>query len=249
MIATLDSLRVRLGTRRQMRRAGRRLRRAGSGAATLDEVVAAAFSTAGGPVEIAPLQVRTELARLAEIASAEQPRRILEIGTGCGGTLFALAWAAQPGARLLSLDLTVYPAERRLLYRTFAKSRQVEAWQADSHLEQTRDRVAAHFGHQPIDILFIDGDHTYDSVRRDYELYAPLVREGGIVAFHDIVDGPYEAVGDAPRFWQEVRPELEPVVELVESWDQGGLGIGVGRRHADAHAGASMNSSSSSTSR
>lgn len=231
MASTLDRLRVRLGTRRQMRRTGRRLRRAGGGAATFDEVVAAALSTA----EIAPLQVRTELTRLAEIVSAEQPSRILEIGTGCGGTLFALAWAAPVGARLLSLDLTVYPAERRLLYRTFAKGRRVDAWEADSHLERTRDRVAAHFGHQPLDILFIDGDHTYESVRRDYELYAPLVREDGIIAFHDIVDGPYEAVADAPRFWKEVRPDLEPVVELVESWDQSGFGIGVGRRHSTAH--------------
>ena len=36
-----------------------------------------------------------------------------------------------------------------------------------------------------IDILFIDGDHKYGSVLSDYLLYSPLVRKGGIVAFHD----------------------------------------------------------------
>ena len=243
MAGLFDNVRYRLGTRRQMRRTGRELRKAARRARTLDDVVAAAFATAGKPVEIAPLQVRTELTRLAEIVSAERPRRVLEIGTGSGGTLYALTWAAPPGAQLLSIDLTVYPTERRLLYRTFAGGRRVDAWAADSHLEETRDRVAAHFGHEPLDLVFIDGDHTYESVRRDYELYAPLVRAAGIVAFHDIVEGPYEAVGEVPRFWREVRSELASTVELVESWGQGGFGIGVGRRHTDRQVLTPTNSS------
>lgn|GEM_PF-2937274 len=35
------------------------------------------------------------------------------------------------------------------------------------------------------DVLLIDGDHSYEGVRKDYELYAPLVREGGIILFDD----------------------------------------------------------------
>ena len=249
MTGLLHEMRFRLGTKRQMRRAGRSLRAAARRAAGLDEVVAAAFATAGAAVPVAPLQVRSELTRLAELVFAEQPRRVLEIGTGNGGTLFALAWAAAPGARILSIDLTLYPTERRSLYRRFVAGRRVDAWAADSHLEQTRDRVVEHFGHEPLDLLFIDGDHTYDSVRRDYELYAPLVGEGGIVAFHDIVEGPYEAVGDAPRFWREARPSLEPALELVEAWDQGGFGIGVGRRHDDGQLVDDTKSSRPRTSR
>jgi MMP 1-O-methyltransferase len=37
----------------------------------------------------------------------------------------------------------------------------------------------------PIELLFIDGAHEYDAVLEDYELYAPLVCEGGFIAFHD----------------------------------------------------------------
>jgi predicted O-methyltransferase YrrM len=36
-----------------------------------------------------------------------------------------------------------------------------------------------------IDFLFIDGDHRYPAVLSDWLLYAPLVKSGGIVAFHD----------------------------------------------------------------
>jgi len=36
-----------------------------------------------------------------------------------------------------------------------------------------------------IELLFIDGDHTYDGVKRDYNLYYPMVKVGGLIAFHD----------------------------------------------------------------
>lgn len=38
-----------------------------------------------------------------------------------------------------------------------------------------------------IDFLFIDGDHAYKSVLTDWLLYAPLVRSGGMVVFHDSI--------------------------------------------------------------
>jgi hypothetical protein len=56
-------------------------------------------------------------------------------------------------------------------------------------------------------------------------MYSPLVRSGGLVAFHDIVPGPAEAVGGVPSFWQTVRGAES--IEFVEDWKQGGYGIGV----------------------
>lgn len=38
-----------------------------------------------------------------------------------------------------------------------------------------------------IDLLFIDGAHEYDAVLQDYEQWSPLVRPGGMIAFHDVV--------------------------------------------------------------
>jgi predicted O-methyltransferase YrrM len=63
---------------------------------------------------------------------------------------------------------------------------------------------------------------------KDYELYAPLVRPGGLIAFHDIVPGDAELVGGVPRFWEELMGSHE-TTELVESWDQEAYGIGVVR--------------------
>ena len=39
----------------------------------------------------------------------------------------------------------------------------------------------------PIDLLFIDGAHEYDAVLQDYEQWSPLLRPGGMIAFHDVV--------------------------------------------------------------
>jgi len=38
---------------------------------------------------------------------------------------------------------------------------------------------------EPLDFLFIDGNHSYESVLCDFLLYYPLVKEQGIIAFHD----------------------------------------------------------------
>jgi predicted O-methyltransferase YrrM len=42
-----------------------------------------------------------------------------------------------------------------------------------------------------IDILFIDGDHSVEGTRKDFELYSPLVAKGGFVVFDDFLDTSY----------------------------------------------------------
>jgi len=79
---------------------------------------------------------------------------------------------------------------------------------------------------ESLDFLFIDGDHTYDGVKKDFEIYGRYVRKNGIIAFHDIVPGPSERVGGVPRFWNEIKHQFD-YVELVKNWKQGGFGIGV----------------------
>ena len=60
-------------------------------------------------------------------------------------------------------------------------------------------------------------------------MYSPLVRRGGLIAFHDIVPGPLECVGGVPRFWSEIKQKYsrDKIIEIVRDWRQGGYGIGV----------------------
>lgn len=51
----------------------------------------------------------------------------------------------------------------------------------------------------PIRLLFIDGDHAYDAVRRDYHLWSPFVVSSGYVSFHDVGE-----ITDVTRFYKEL---------------------------------------------
>ena len=91
-------------------------------------------------------------------------------------------------------------------------------------MPETLERIIVELDGNPLDFLFIDGDHY--GVEQDYMMYAPLVRAGGIVSFHDIVSGPKENVGVVPAYWMQVKQGRD-TLEIVESWSQGGWGIGV----------------------
>ena len=92
---------------------------------------------------------------------------------------------------------------------------------------------------RPVDVLFIDGDHHYAGAKADFDLYAPLVRSGGLIAFHDIVPDfktrhgrdTGRWAGDVPRLWQDLMPAYAKTWEFVEDREQDGLGIGVIQIH------------------
>jgi predicted O-methyltransferase YrrM len=81
-------------------------------------------------------------------------------------------------------------------------------------------------GGEKVDFLFVDGDHTYEGVKRDFEMYSPLVRKGGIIAFHDICLHPPETRCEVSKFWNEIKHGYK-YVEIVEDWSQKWAGIGV----------------------
>ena len=62
---------------------------------------------------------------------------------------------------------------------------------------QTSEQAAADFT-EPVEFIFIDGEHEYDFVKRDFELWFPRVIDGGIMAFHDTSSwpGPFRVVAE-----------------------------------------------------
>jgi predicted O-methyltransferase YrrM len=119
-----------------------------------------------------------------------------------------------------------YPPQRMALYRTFAPDRQMEFIRRNSHDRQTKTDVEAALPSGSVDFLFIDADHTYEGVKQDFEMYAPLVRTGGAVVFHDISGNPNDPDVGVDRYWQELDDEYD-TTEIVGTDDQqwGGFGI------------------------
>ncbi len=113
------------------------------------------------------------------------------------------------------------------LYRRFAKGRQdLRLIRGDSHAPETLQKVKAALGEGQLDLLFIDGDHSYAGVSQDFFDYSPLVRGGGIIALHDVVPGPEENVGGSPDFWSEIAGRLGGYV-IKSDASQRCYGIGI----------------------
>jgi predicted O-methyltransferase YrrM len=188
-------------------------------------------STLGGGV-IRPFQLRDEILRLLTEVQKLNPLRVLEVGTANGGTLFLLSQVAHPQATILSIDLPGgdfgegYAWWRMPLYRRFARKEQtMHLVRGDSHSPQTLRRVREALGGCALDLAFIDGDHSYAGVRSDFETYGALVRQGGLVVFHDIA-APADPAIQVPRFWNEVKQGYRHL-ELVGHPGQEGYGLGV----------------------
>jgi predicted O-methyltransferase YrrM len=178
---------------------------------------------------LAPLQIRSELLSLAIELAGLRARNSMEIGTCNGGTLFLLCRLADSHARIVSLDQ--YRGHlggvRKVIYYSFLRGRQrLTIITGDSHSEGTLTRVSRHLGPEKLDFLFIDGDHSYNGVKLDFEMYSPLVHPGGVIAFHDIVAHPPEAQCHVKEFWDEVKPCYRHR-EIIDSPKQQWGGIGV----------------------
>jgi predicted O-methyltransferase YrrM len=217
--------------------AARRAVRALPAALTPPELVASSesFSWRGSGGWAA--QAREEILWLLELVRELEPRTVLEIGIGAGGTLFFWSRVAAEDALLVSVDINspgifgrgapfslvagAIPLERQRLELLLG---------VDSHDPQTVAAVESVLADRPLDFLFIDGDHSYEGVKSDFELYAPLVRPGGVVALHDVAPR-LDAGTGVPRFWKELKAEHETEERVAA--DEPSFGIGVVRVRDD----------------
>ncbi len=199
---------------------------AGNGAKSIEQAMDFAFNFNCFEIRIAPQQVRSELAGLLEIVKELKPKTILEIGSASGGTLYLFSKFAAEKAKIISIDMG-HPAWREKTYKaSVLPSQELNLLKLDSHDATTLERVKGILAGSSIDFLFIDGDHSYKGVRRDFELYSELVAKDGLIALHDIARHPIETGCEVDRFWNEIKDKYNSK-ELIENQDQRWGGIGV----------------------
>jgi predicted O-methyltransferase YrrM len=114
--------------------------------------------------------------------AASARRGILETGRFNGGSLFLMAWANRQ-APLFSIDIAPQDDERlREYFRRFQIGSNVTLIVGDS--QHARDPQVG-----PVDLLFVDGDHSYAGCLNDLTNWWPLVVPGGHVVVHDCYAG------------------------------------------------------------
>jgi predicted O-methyltransferase YrrM len=178
------------------------------------------------------MQKLRELAPLIALLKRRSPSMIVEIGTARGGTFYAWCRVAGPDATIVSIDLAGGPfggdraaTDSSALRRYGQPGQQLHFIQDDSHVVKTRARLEEILGGREIDFLMIDGDHAYEGVRQDFEMYAPLVGRGRPIAFHDILPHPEDSLCEVDRFWNEIRSRYRHIELTDEGAQYGGIGV------------------------
>jgi predicted O-methyltransferase YrrM len=188
---------------------------------------------------IGALQKPVELSAFIEFIRGLELKTVVEIGTARGGVFYVLCQLASAAAKLLSIDLPGgefgggYMIEDQKRFRSFAKGKQkLYFLRFDSHKLSTLNRVKQDLNGDKIDLLFIDGDHTYEGVKADFDMYSPLVRNGGLIAFHDICFHPAHPTCKVDQLWAELKSQYEHW-EFIDPRDISWGGIGVIRKKLD----------------
>lgn len=142
-----------------------------------------------------------------------KPAVIVEIGSARGKSSCSLALACRDNGKG-----KVYAIDPHLPNpwseigtsgdnEAFLRSR-LASYGLDGHCEVIRaaSSEAARSWKLPIDLIFIDGSHSYDGVRSDFELFEPWFADGCLVVFHDTTWG-YEE-------WEQVRRDERMAEDL-----------------------------------
>jgi cephalosporin hydroxylase len=180
---------------------------------------------------LGPHQKRSEIERLIEFAQARNPKTALEIGMAEAGTTFLLKERISSLNLLMGVDIHLHNVF--ILEAFNRRGCHLRFFEGDSSSQQIKKGVVDSLAGRKLDLLFIDGDHSYEGVKSDFENYKALVSEGGMIIFHDICEdfnkryGVFSVnyAGGVPQFWQEIKGSYEHH-EFVDNPDQDGFGIG-----------------------
>lgn len=133
---------------------------------------------------------------------APQDARIVEIGSWLGksSVVFGLACKGKRSARVTCIDPFDATGDERSAKTYKRKSMALENSLFQNFTANVKDAgvasyidpikglsvPAAETWKDPIDIVFIDGDHTYEAVCADIRAWAPHIKPGGIMCLHDV---------------------------------------------------------------
>jgi hypothetical protein len=168
-----------------------------------------------------------------DLVAALRPSKIVELGTEYGESYFTFCQAvAECGIACKSFAVDTWRGDPHSGAYGEAVFREVSAHNRKHYLSFSTllrtffDEALRYFPDGSIDLLHIDGLHTYEAVQHDFQAWFPKVRAGGIVLLHDTQVRQYDF--GVWRLWDELRGRYESF-EFLHS-----CGLGVVRKPGDA---------------
>ena len=163
----------------------------------------------------------------AALVSELKPKLIVELGTHSGNSYFTFCQAVQEA----QLDTTCYAIDTwegdaqagwydAQVYQSVLGHNNEHYSKFSYLLRDTFDNSVSQFSDESIDLLHIDGLHTYEACKHDYETWLPKVKKGGVILFHDI-SARHEGFG-VWKLWEEIKNDCPHTLSFVHS---SGLGV------------------------
>lgn len=139
---------------------------------------------------------------------------VIEIGSYAGGSTFTLAEIANEVLCIDPIDRWK-PGQYENIIKFVGNSNDVV------------EDVKKYLGRRRAAVLVIDGDHSEQGVLDDYNNYLPLVKKGGAIVFHDIVDSPSHRKQNCyvANAWAKIKDET--AIEIIDNPSQDWAGIGI----------------------
>jgi len=165
-------------------------------------------------------QYQEEIQKFISLLKDRGVKAYLEVGCRHGDTFHAVGLALPKGSLLVAVDLPAggnFLHSDKALHRAAAdlrkRGQEAVVIIGDSHSDEVIESVSKH---SPFDAVFIDGDHSFDGVRADWQNYGSM---GTLIGFHDIR-------GDKDKgasLWNELKQQYEHTEFAF--YNKGGIGV------------------------
>jgi predicted O-methyltransferase YrrM len=179
---------------------------------------------------LAPAETQTSSREREALAQqAQGRRRVVEIGVWHGVTTIRLRRAMRSDGILYAVD-PFSPGRLGLSFQRIIAHREV------SRVGGCRVEWVRSLGHLAagqilrtgaVDFVFIDGDHTFDAIERDWRAWSGGLVQGGVIALHDSVatiDRPIHSAGSVLYTREvvanDVRYRLIATVDTLTLWER-----------------------------
>ena len=156
-----------------------------------------------------------------------RPARLVELGSQYGCSLFTFCQAVRDfklNTEINAVDMWSGDIGAEMsgeeVYALVQKTAATYYPEVKLHLFQMRfDQALPDFADESIDILHIDGGHTFEDVERDFTTWLPKLKENGIVLFHDV----YSPIDQGScNHWEKTKKEYDCYFDFTHSC---GLGV------------------------
>jgi glycosyltransferase involved in cell wall biosynthesis len=156
-----------------------------------------------------------------------RPKSFVELGTHTGNSYFSFCQGVQEeGLNTECFAVDTWQGDDQAghyddkVFASVRSNNQLNYSQFSTLYRMTFDEALGKFQDRSVDLLHIDGLHTYEAVRHDFESWLPKLTPGGLILFHDIKIT-HEDFG-VWKLWAELKKQYPRCLEFGHS---AGLGI------------------------